>query len=121
MTKSRILSFKYAFEGLFTAFKDEPNLKIHFLIGLIVLVMGAYLQISQLDWVILIITIGLVIGLELTNTAIEEMVNVFMPAEHPSAKKAKDVAAAAVLIGAIVSLVIGAIVFLPYLHVLNIK
>lgn len=112
---SRILSFKYAFEGIYAAFKEEPNLKFHFLAAILVLLLGWLLRVSRYDWVILFLVIGFVLSLELTNTAIEAIVDSFTPEQHPQAKYAKDIAAGAVLIGAIVAAVIGLFIFVPYL------
>lgn len=114
MIRKRILSFKFALEGILTALKDEPNLKVHFLIGVLALILGFIFQISPVAWVILILVIGMVVALELTNTAIEELINSFTDKLHPSAKKAKDVAAGAVLVASMTALLIGAIIFLPY-------
>ncbi|MBI2086030.1 diacylglycerol kinase family protein [Candidatus Daviesbacteria bacterium] len=110
----KILSFKYAFAGLVTALKEEPNLKTHFLIGIVVLAISILLKISKQDWITVIFLMGFVISVELTNTAIEAVVDAFTDKEHLGAKLAKDISAAAVLIAAITSAVIGIIVFLPY-------
>lgn len=112
----RALSFKYAFEGIFTAFKDQPNLKLHVFAACAVVFVGLFLDITKIEWLALVITIGLVITFELTNTAIEEVVDSFTDQVHPAAKKAKDVAAAAVLVAAITAVVVGLIIFLPYLY-----
>ena len=77
--------------------------------------MGYYFSISEIEWLILILIIGFVLTFELTNTAIEEIVDSFTDREHPAAKKAKDVAAGAVLLASITALVIGLIIFLPYI------
>lgn len=114
MTKNRALSFKYAFEGIWIALKEEPNLKFHLLAMTLVIILGLYLNIPAFDWLILALTIGVVISLELTNTAIEEVVDSFTDHEHPSAKKAKDVAAGAVLIASVMAVIIGLVIFLPY-------
>lgn len=115
MKSKRALSFKYAFEGIVTAFKDQPNLKLHFIAAGAVIFVGLFLGITETEWLILSLTIGLVITLELTNTAIEEIVDSFTDQVHPAAKKAKDVAAASVLIASITAAIIGLIIFLPYL------
>ncbi|MBI3485362.1 diacylglycerol kinase family protein [Candidatus Daviesbacteria bacterium] len=115
MPTKRILSFKYALEGVACAFKEEPNLKIHFLIAAVVVTLGIIFHLSTLDWLILIITIGVVISVELTNTAIESVVDSFTAEAHPGAKKAKDISAGAVLVVSIMALVIGILIFLPYL------
>lgn len=114
--KFSILSFKYAFEGILAALKQEPNLKIHFLIALLVIAISFILNISSTDWVIIIFIIGFVIIIELTNTAIEKVVDVFTDREHPGAKYAKDIAAGAVLISSITAAIIGLLVFLPYVR-----
>ena len=108
------MSFKYAFEGLITALKDQPNLKFQFCIAAIVIALGYYLNISPLEWLFIVFSIGFVIVFELTNTAIEEIVDSFTDQVHPAAKKAKDVAAAAVLAASITAAVVGLIIFLPY-------
>ncbi|MBI4035376.1 diacylglycerol kinase family protein [Candidatus Daviesbacteria bacterium] len=111
---TRILSFKYAFEGIYCALKEEPNLKFHALVAILVIAAGSYFQISKTDWVELIILIGLVISLELTNTAIETVVDSLTQAAHPGAKMAKDIAAGAVLVISITAAIAGVIIFLPY-------
>ncbi len=115
MLKHRVLSFKYAFEGIVAALNDEPNMKFHFLAAALVIVAGFFFNLTEIEWLIVIFTIGLVIGIELTNTAIEEIVNSFTEEKHPSAKKAKDVAAGAVLVVSIMASLIGLIIFLPHL------
>ncbi len=111
----RILSFKYAFEGIIEAIKEEPNLKFHLLAGFLVILAGIFLNFSKLDWVLIIILIGFVISVELTNTAVEAVVDAFTDKTHPEAKLAKDISAGAVLVVAITSAVAGIIIFLPYL------
>ncbi len=113
--KFSILSFKYAYEGLIAAFKEEPNLKFQFLAGLLVLILGFILRISKQEWITIIILIGLVIAVELTNTAIESVVDGFTKKQHPAAKIAKDISAGAVLITALTAAIVGTIIFLPYL------
>lgn len=115
MYKKRILSFKYASEGIWIAFREEPNIKFHFLAAALALGLGIYFNISKFEWLILILLIGLVISLEMTNTAIEIVVDSFTQDHHPGAKKAKDVSAGAVWIASIASAIIGLMIFLPYL------
>lgn len=114
MKKFSILSFKYAFEGLVAALKEEPNLKFHFLAGILVLILGYILKISKDDWLILIILIGFVIAVELTNTAIEAVVDGLTQEHHPAAKIAKDISAASVLVTSITAAIGGIIIFLPH-------
>lgn len=114
----RILSFKYALDGLNVAFREEPNFKLHILIALFVILLSYFLEISRVEWIVVIILIGLVLSLELVNKAIEEIIDSFTEAEHPKAKLAKDVSAAAVLIAAISSAVVGFIIFIPYIWII---
>ena len=111
--KRLIKSFKYAIEGIFEGIKDEQNIKIHILIALIVIIFGIIFKISVIEWIICIILIGLVISLELMNTAIENTVDLAMPEKSDKAKIAKDVAAASVFVVSICSVIIGLIIFIP--------
>ena len=111
--KNIINSFKYALEGIFTALKAEKNMKIHFLIIILVIVLGIILKISKAEWIICIILFGFVIALELVNTAIENTVDLITQEKNPKAKIAKDIAAGAVLIAAITAAIIGLIIFVP--------
>jgi len=113
--KNRILSFKYAFSGINQALISEPNLKIHVILALLVVITGLLLHISRVDWMIIILLIGLVISVELTNTAIEVVVDSFTKKEHPGAKLAKDVSSGAVLVVAITAAILGIFIFLPYI------
>ena len=101
--KKFIKSFKYAFEGIFTGIKKERNMKIHISIMILVIIFGILLKINKVEWIICITLFGLVISMELINTAIENTVDLI----------AKDVAAGAVLVSAIVSSVIGLMIFIP--------
>ena len=111
--KNIINSFKYAFEGIFTALKAEKNMKIHFIIMILVIILGIILKISRIEWIICIILFGFVISLELINTAIENTVDLITQEKNPKAKIAKDVSAGAVLIAAITAVVVGFIIFVP--------
>lgn len=112
----RILSFKYATTGIISALKEEPNLKFHFGAALFVILISFILNLSRSDWITIIFLIGFVISVELTNTAIESVVDAFTDKEHPGAKLAKDISAGAVLVAAVTSAVVGIIVFLPYFN-----
>ena len=111
----RIKSFKYAFNGLKTLIKTQHNARIHLLATIIVFIAGFLLHVSKTDWALLLLAMALVWITEAINTAIEFVVDMVQPDYHPLAEKAKDVAAAAVLIAAMVAVIIGALVFLPYL------
>lgn len=111
-----VISFKYAFQGIVYALKEEPNLKFHFLAGLIVIILSFLLGISTKDWITIIILIGFVIAIELTNTAIEAVVDGLTEKHHPAAKLAKDISAGAVLVAALTATIIGIIIFLSYIN-----
>ncbi len=111
----RILSFKYAFEGIYAAIKEEPNLKFHLFAAFVVILAGLYFNISRFDWIVVILLIALVLTLEMTNTAIEAVVDSFTEAQHPRAKYAKDISAGAVLILSLAAAAAGLIIFLPYI------
>lgn len=110
-----VLSFKYALSGILAALKEEPNLKFHLLAALLVIIISFLLKISKTDWIIIIILIGFVVALELTNTAIEAVVDHVIQSEHPGAKLAKDISAGAVLVSAFTAAVVGLWIILPYL------
>ena len=111
--KKLIYSFKYAFEGIITGLKKEQNMKIHFIIMILVIIAGIILKISKTEWIICIILFGIVISAEMFNTAIEQTVDIAMPEKNEKAKIEKDVSAGAVLIVAISSAIIGLIIFIP--------
>lgn len=108
-----INSFKYPIKGLRYAYRNEQNLAVDVGIALIVIIAGFIFRINVTEWAILILTVGLVISCELVNTAIEAVVDLVTEEYHPLAKVAKDTAAAAVFVFAIISVVIGLIIFLP--------
>ena len=113
--KRLINSFKYASEGIKQSYKGEQNLKIHTFIAILVIVFGFFLKISYFEWLVCLLLIGLVLMTEFFNTAIEYVVDLASPRIHPLAKAAKDTASAGVLIMAIISAVIGLLIFVPKL------
>lgn len=115
LSNRKVISFKFAFAGIIAALKEEPNLKFHFFAGILVILFSIFLKISKQDWMIIIFLIGFVITVELTNTAIETVVDVFTNKEHPCAKLAKDISAGAVLVAAVTAAITGLLIFLPYL------
>ena len=86
-----IHSFKYAFEGILTGLKKEQNMKIHFIIMILVIIAGIILKISKIEWIICIILFGIVISAEMFNTAIEQTVDIARPEKNEKEKIAKDV------------------------------
>ncbi len=106
-------SFKYAFNGIIIALKNEFNLRFHFIATILVTILGFVYKIDKYEWFICLILIGLVISSELFNTAIEETIDIISPKYNNKAKFVKDVSSAAVLILAFISLIIGLIIFIP--------
>lgn len=106
-------SFGYAFEGIFSGIKKERNMKIHCSAMIFVIGAGFFLKISLTEWSLCITLFGLVMALELVNTSIEAVVDLVTQESKPLAKLAKDTAAGAVLIAAIMAAVTGCIIFLP--------
>lgn len=112
--QQRIKSFGFAIQGIFTLVRTQPNVWIHLISAIIVICFAFYFNVEKWEWVILLACITLVLAAEALNTAIEFLTDLASPDIHPLAEKAKDTAAAAVLICAIGAVVIGLIVFLPY-------
>lgn len=110
----RLLSFKYAFQGLFTLFSTQPNAIIHLFVAVVAILFGFYFHITQQEWLVIVVAITLVLMAEAFNTSIEFLTDLASPDYHPLAKKAKDVAATAVLLTAIGAAISGLIIFLPY-------
>ena len=111
--RTRGKSFQYAFSGLRYALRTQKNSWIHLFFTIAAICAGVLLKITALEWTVIIFCIGLVWLAELLNTALETAVDLFCPEYHPLAKVVKDVAAGAVLVAALISLVIGLIIFGP--------
>ena len=108
-----INSFKYAITGIKSALKSEQNMKVHFIIIELVILMAIILNLSIFEWLIILICFMSVISSELFNTALEKSVDLASPNINETAKLAKDIAAGSVLVTAFFSAVIGLIIFLP--------
>lgn len=112
---SLIDNFKFAFEGLVVALKKGRNVKIMVGFGILAVVLGMATRIGTSEWIQLVLIISLVLGLEMLNTALEAIVDLVSPEFNALAKAAKDMAAGAVLIVSIASVIIGTLLFLPKL------
>jgi diacylglycerol kinase (ATP) len=109
--KKRIDAFGYAFAGLYNGILKESHLRIHFVALFIVLVLGCYFSITNTEWFAIFICSGLVIAAELFNTAIEKTCDLITKEKNQAVKYIKDVSAGGVLILAIISLIIGCMIF----------
>ncbi len=113
--KSRIKSFGYALEGIGTLIVTQRNAQIHLLATLVVIGTGLWLQLHASDWILLFTSISIVWIAEALNTAIEYLADAQTKEQHPLIKKAKDVAAAAVLIAALNSVITAAFILQRWL------
>lgn len=111
--KAFLKSFHYAFNGIIESWKQR-NMKIHVICAILTLMTAFYFSISKTEWMIILLCIGFVFSMEITNTALEIFVDLVHPHQHEKAGKIKDLAAGAVLVSAIFSLLIGCIIFYPY-------
>jgi diacylglycerol kinase len=109
----RLRSFYHAGRGLFTLCAREPNFQIHLAAAVLAIGFGLFFGISNVEWLVLILTISAALTAEAFNTALERMVDLIHPERHPLARDAKDLAAAAVLTISIAAAVIGLILFAP--------
>lgn len=105
-------SFGYAFEGIFAGIRGERNMKIHCFAAVCVVVAGVLFHISVTEWCICLVLFGLILSLELVNTAIEAVVDLVTEDKKPLAK---DTAAGAVLIAAVMAAMAGLLIFVPKL------
>ena len=106
-------SFKYSFQGLIVAYRDEQSMWIHLMATVFSVALGFYFKISAIEWIFVIILILLVLGSELLNTAIEAIVDLVSPEYHDLAKKAKDLGSAAVFVFSMLAIAGGGIIFVP--------
>lgn len=109
----RIQSFRHALRGLADVVRSQPNARIHLVAAAAVVAAGFFFQISSGEWCAVLICTALVVSLEAANTALEHLTDLVSPDFHPLAGKAKDAAAAAVLVAAMGAVAVGLVVFLP--------
>jgi diacylglycerol kinase len=109
-----IRSLSYAWQGIFQFFRRERNGQIQGVLAVLVIGAGFFFGITRIEWLAILGCTALVISLEMLNSALEKLCNLYTTDFHPAIKIIKDVAAAAVLWSAFFSLVVGCVVFLPY-------
>lgn len=110
---ARIRSFRYAFAGIHTLFRSTPNARVHLAAAVLAVGLGLWLRISGLEWAAVFLCIGGVISLEAVNSALETLADKVSPGFDPLIGRAKDLAAGAVLVMAIASVAVGAVIFIP--------
>lgn len=113
--RARLQSFRHAFAGLATLLAEQHNARLHLLATTLVVALATLLDVSRSDWISLLLVIALVWLAEALNSALEYLADAAVPEQHPLIGKAKDVAAAGVLVCALLALLVGVLVFLPYL------
>ncbi|MFT3748720.1 MAG: diacylglycerol kinase family protein [Agriterribacter sp.] len=106
-------AFTYASRGVYTFFSNDPNGKLELCFAAIAIATGFILHITNTEWIAVLLCIAMVITLEMINTSIEKLCDMIEPGFHATIKIIKDIAAGAVLVSAVVSLIIGVIIFLP--------
>lgn len=112
--KNRSNAFGFAFSGLKAAFKSEINLQLQLIIAVFVIAAGFYFSISIHDWMVILFCIALVLALEMFNSAIEKLCDLYSKEHNPKIKYIKDVCAGAVLLTTVFVAIIGCLVFWPY-------
>ncbi len=113
--KDRVKSFSYAFKGISKLIVNEHNARVHLTAAILACSMGFVLQISPIEWISILVVIGLVILSELFNTAIERLADFVESDWNDTIGEVKDYASGAVLVASIVAFIVGLIVFVPKL------
>jgi undecaprenol kinase len=108
-------SFNYAFRGLFKTFREEQNLQIQSMVGIIIVALGFIFQIKSTEWCLIISVIFLVILMEMINSAVERIADALKPRIHTYVKELKDIMAAVVMLSTILAVIVGLIIFVPYI------
>lgn len=106
-------SFGFAIQDIKQAFVSQQNIKIHSFVAFVVVIAGFVFDISNMEWIAIVGCIALVFAAEIFNTAIENIVDYISLERHPIAGKIKDLAAAAVFVCAMMSVIVGCLIFLP--------
>jgi len=111
MLKRILNSFNYAISGIMHCFRTQRNMRIHFTMAIIAVMMGVLLNITKSEMLILVLAIFFVLFAEMVNTTVEALVDMVTKEYHPLAKTAKNIAAGAVLIASLCALIVGYIIF----------
>ncbi|MGB1040142.1 MAG: diacylglycerol kinase [Flavobacteriales bacterium] len=111
--KQLIAAIGHSITGVLTAFKDETSIKIQFILGMVTVFFGFYFNISKTEWFAVILCIAGVLGMEIMNSAIENLSDRITTEKDPFIKKAKDMGAGAVMMMALASIIVACIIFIP--------
>ncbi len=107
------IGLRFALQGWKSAWQTEKNFKIQLTCGFLVVLTCSFLPTSKIEWIVLLLCIGLVLAVELLNSAIEKIVDIIAPHQNPKAGQIKDFAAGSVLIVALMALIIGCLIIVP--------
>lgn len=110
--RSLIESFRYAFEGIGAALRGR-NFKIQIAASILVIILGFIFNISESQWLIILLLISLILSLEMINTSIEKLLDFISKEKNPEIKTIKDILAGAVLIVSLIAIITGLIIFIP--------
>lgn len=112
--KKTIQSFEHAFSGLKVAFHEEQSFRIQLFVAIIIIILMYAFPLHSIEKAILFLAIGAVLGLELLNSQLEGMLNMWQPSHDPRIKKIKDLSSSAVLMVSMASALVGLYIFIPY-------
>ncbi|MCR4765017.1 MAG: diacylglycerol kinase family protein [Bacteroidaceae bacterium] len=113
--KKQLKSFTFAWKGIITCVGHEQNITFHVIAAILVIAAGFFFDISKIEWMLVMLCIGMVISAELFNSTIERLVDKVSPEWNKAAGEIKDIAAGAVLVTAIAAAIVGLIIFTPYI------
>lgn len=109
----RLKSILYAFNGALFLIKTEASIQVQTVIALLVTIAGFYFEISRMEWILQCLAIGLVLGIEGLNSAIEALSDFIHPQQHNKIGLIKDISAGAVFLAAIFAIVVGLLIYFP--------
>ena len=115
MVRKRINSFRFAFRGIATLLRTQPNARIHVAAAVAVIVLGVVIGLGTVEWCLVIIAISMVIATEALNSALEFLADHTAPEWHEAVERIKDLSAGAVLLASAGALAVGLLVFLPHI------
>ncbi|SDP55752.1 diacylglycerol kinase family protein [Halobacillus aidingensis] len=112
------IGFRFAWNGIKEVYESERNFRIHLSVALLVIIAALVFGLSKWEWITILLTVGMVLSLEMVNTAMERLLDFYHPEHHPIIGSIKDITAGAVLIASIGAVIIGIIIFLPKLFMI---
>ena len=107
------MSLRCAFKGIAHVFLFEKNFRMHLIIALTMMILGIYMRLNALEWVILLSFVCLVLVTEIINSCLERFLDAALPFKNNKTRVIKDMAAGAVLVASVFSVIAGIIIFLP--------